>query len=62
MRGHRNLLLVALTVVSMTFLGWSGIRAGSDLVGLSAVLLAVGGTAVGGAYARGFNKKHAPEQ
>ena len=58
MRGYRNMLLVGFTVLCLTFLGYHGIRAGSDLAGMSAVLLAVGGTAVGAAYARGFNKKH----
>lgn len=62
MRGKRNLLLVGFTVCCMTFVAHAGISVGTDPVGLSTVLLAIGGTAVGGAYARGYNKKHAPEQ
>lgn len=62
MSGYRNAVLVLATVAGQTFVAWAGIDAGTDMVGLATVLGAIGGTVVGGAYARGYNKKHAPEQ
>jgi hypothetical protein len=62
MTGYRNVALVFSTVICQTVVAWAAVRAGTDMVGLATVLGAIGGTVVGGAYARGYNKKHAPEQ
>jgi hypothetical protein len=61
MIGWRNVLIILTTVGCQTFVAWAGISQGTEAVGLATILGAVGGTAVGGAYARGYNKKHAPE-
>ena len=62
MSGYRNLLLAACTLLCGTYLAALGILRGADLLGLATVIGAVGGASVGAMVARGYNKKHAPDQ
>ncbi len=62
MRGFRNLSIILACMGCQTFLAYHALYQGSDLAAFSAILLAITGTAVGGAAARGYNKKVAPEQ
>jgi hypothetical protein len=62
MSGYRNLILALSTLICCTWVGLVGVKTGADLLGLATLVGAMGGTAVGAMVARGYNKKHAPDQ
>jgi ABC-type xylose transport system permease subunit len=62
MTGYRNVTIVLATVLVQGFITYTAVNAGTDMASMSPALLAIASTAVGGAFARGYNKKHAPEQ
>jgi len=63
MKGYRNIVMVYWpTLLVSSFLGYMGIRAESDLLGLSTLIGAIVINSFGIAMARGYNKKVAPEQ
>lgn len=56
MQGYRNIIIVLSTLACQTFLAFNAITYGSDLAAFMGVLGAIGATAVGGVYGRGYNK------
>lgn len=43
MKGSRKLIIAVVFLTCGTFIGWSGIRAGSDLVGIATIIGAIAG-------------------